>query len=142
MSHRQAYRERGAAAVEMALVLPILLLLVGGIIDFGRFFFTQVQITNAAREGARAAIIPGATMINIINRTNTAGVTAPGWVTPTAADFVFTTSSGVVVASCATSGASQVTATTNASFHYFFVNILPGVANPATLRATATMGCG
>lgn len=38
----------------MALVLPLLLLLVGGIIDWGRFMFTQAQVTNAAREGARA----------------------------------------------------------------------------------------
>src|SRR4051812_36652218 len=47
-------RERGAAAVEMALVLPLLLLIVGGIIDFGRFFYTQNIVVNAAREGARS----------------------------------------------------------------------------------------
>ncbi|GAB4056324.1 TadE/TadG family type IV pilus assembly protein [Catellatospora paridis] len=50
-------RDRGAAAVEMALVLPILLLLVFGIIDFGRMLSTQIKITEAAREGARAATI-------------------------------------------------------------------------------------
>lgn len=49
--------ERGAAAVELAIVLPVLLLLIGGIVDFGRFFFLQIQLTNAAREGARAAIV-------------------------------------------------------------------------------------
>jgi Flp pilus assembly protein TadG len=50
-------RDRGAAAVEMALVLPILLLLVFGIIDFGRMLHTQIQLSEAAREGARAATI-------------------------------------------------------------------------------------
>ncbi|WP_144123338.1 TadE/TadG family type IV pilus assembly protein [Catellatospora sichuanensis] len=52
-----AKRDRGAAAVEMALILPILLLLVFGIIDFGRMLNTQIKLTEAAREGARAATI-------------------------------------------------------------------------------------
>lgn len=49
----QPRRERAAAAVEMALVLPLLLLMLGGIVDFGRFFYTQNLVVNAAREGAR-----------------------------------------------------------------------------------------
>lgn len=47
-------RERGAAAVEFALVLPLLIVLVMGIIDFGRVYSAQQTLTNAAREGARA----------------------------------------------------------------------------------------
>ena len=47
--------ERGAAAVEMALVLPMLLFVVFGIIDFGRLLNAQITLTEAAREGARAA---------------------------------------------------------------------------------------
>lgn len=39
--------------VEFAIVVPILLLLAFGIIDYGRFFFTYNNLTNAAREGAR-----------------------------------------------------------------------------------------
>ena len=54
MLPRQTRRERAAAAVEMAIVLPLLLLIVGGIIDFGRFFYTQNIVVNAAREGARS----------------------------------------------------------------------------------------
>jgi Flp pilus assembly protein TadG len=53
MLRREAGRERGAVAVEMALVLPILLLCIAGIIDLGRLFFVQTMVTNAAREGAR-----------------------------------------------------------------------------------------
>jgi len=54
-----ARRDRGAAAVEMAIVLPLLLLLVCGIIDFGRMFNAQITLTEAAREGARAAALGG-----------------------------------------------------------------------------------
>lgn len=46
-------RERGAAAVEFALVLPLLVMLVFGIIEFGRGYHAKVELTGAVREGAR-----------------------------------------------------------------------------------------
>ena len=46
--------ERGAAALEFALVLPILLMLVFGIITFGRAYHAKVQLAGGVREGARA----------------------------------------------------------------------------------------
>lgn len=49
--------QRGAAAVEMAIIMPLLLLFIAGIVDFGRFFLLEIQMTNAVREGARAAIV-------------------------------------------------------------------------------------
>jgi Flp pilus assembly protein TadG len=49
----RAARDRGAAAVEFALVLVPLLLLVFGVIDFGRVYNEQVTLTSLAREGAR-----------------------------------------------------------------------------------------
>jgi Flp pilus assembly protein TadG len=45
--------ERGAAAVEMALLVPVLLLILFGIIDFGRMLNTQIALSQAAREGVR-----------------------------------------------------------------------------------------
>ena len=48
---------RGAAALEFALVLPILLLVLGGIVDFARAYMELQMMTNAASEGARMAII-------------------------------------------------------------------------------------
>jgi Flp pilus assembly protein TadG len=50
--------ERGAQLVEFALVLPLLLLVVLGILDFGLLFQRYEVLTNAAREGARVAILP------------------------------------------------------------------------------------
>jgi len=49
---RQA-RERGATAIEFALLFPLLMLIVFGIIDFGRALNAQITLTQAAREGAR-----------------------------------------------------------------------------------------
>ena len=45
----------GAAAVEMALVLPFLMVILMGIIEFGRVLYSQQVITNASREAARAS---------------------------------------------------------------------------------------
>ncbi|NUT37963.1 MAG: pilus assembly protein [Hamadaea sp.] len=61
---RRSHRDGGAAAVEFALVLPLLLLIVFGIIDFGRLLNAQIKTTEAAREGARAASIVGGTTAN------------------------------------------------------------------------------
>ena len=47
----------GAAAVEFALVLNLLLLLLMGMIDFGHAWFLRQVITNASREGARAGVV-------------------------------------------------------------------------------------
>jgi Flp pilus assembly protein TadG len=52
-------RERGAAAVEFALVLPILVIILLGIVDFGLEINSQAIVANAAREGARTASLGG-----------------------------------------------------------------------------------
>ena len=57
--HNNRPRRRGAAMVEMALVLPIFVMVTLGIIEFGRAMMVAQLITNAAREGARLAIIDG-----------------------------------------------------------------------------------
>ena len=51
--------DRGTALIEMAFTLPLLLLISVGIIEFGRAFQTWQVLTNAAREGARVAVLPG-----------------------------------------------------------------------------------
>lgn len=52
-------QEKGAALVEFALVVTLLMLLVFGIIEFGRILHTQLVVTSAAREGARKAVVTG-----------------------------------------------------------------------------------
>jgi Flp pilus assembly protein TadG len=47
------HRQEGAVSVEFALVLTLLLLIVGGVIDFGHYLYLRQVATNASREGAR-----------------------------------------------------------------------------------------
>jgi Flp pilus assembly protein TadG len=56
---RRGRDDRGSEVLELALVLPILLLVIAGIMDFGFLFQRYEVVTNAAREGARVAILPG-----------------------------------------------------------------------------------
>lgn len=51
--------ERGQAMVELALVIPLLLVLFMGTVEFGRIFHSYLVITNASREGARVAVLGG-----------------------------------------------------------------------------------
>jgi Flp pilus assembly protein TadG len=51
------HEQQGAVAVEMAILLPLLLLILIGIIEFGRVFNVQISLNQAAREGARHAAI-------------------------------------------------------------------------------------
>jgi Flp pilus assembly protein TadG len=51
--------DRGAELIEFALVAPILIFIIAGIVDFGMMFRTYEAVTNAAREGARVGVLPG-----------------------------------------------------------------------------------
>ncbi|MGE5329037.1 MAG: TadE family protein [Deltaproteobacteria bacterium] len=65
---------KGQALVEMALVLPIFLMLIMGMIEFGRIFNAYLIVTNASREGARIAVVGGTDTDvdnSITNTTNT-----------------------------------------------------------------------
>lgn len=58
---------RGASAVEFALVAPVFFLFVFGMIEYGRLVMVQQVLTNATREGARRAVLEGATNTAVIN---------------------------------------------------------------------------
>ena len=62
---RHGRKRWGAAAVEFAVVAPLFFLLVFGMVEFGRMVMIQQVITNASREGARKAVLDGATASNV-----------------------------------------------------------------------------
>lgn len=74
---KKCRREDGQAMVEFALILPIFLLILCGIIDFGWLFYNQLSLNNACREGARYAVVHTAenadtqAIINHIENTST-----------------------------------------------------------------------
>lgn len=126
MRHPHGNDERGAAAVEFALILLPLILVVGGIIDFGFGFNAQVSLTHAAREGARVeAISPGDGEAAAAN-----AFTAP------AVDNVTTQATQPT---CPDVENAQMTIT--ADYSPFFTGLLP---LPDTLELTgqAVMRCG
>lgn len=70
MKRRQVTRcrERGQAAAEFALMLPVLALIVMGMVDFARVFYTYEALINASREGARYCALNPGNISNTVNR--------------------------------------------------------------------------
>lgn len=68
--HRNCRRRprAGATVVETALTLPLFILMGVGILEFGRGFMVQQMVTNAAREGARNAILAGANETDVTSK--------------------------------------------------------------------------
>jgi Flp pilus assembly protein TadG len=62
MNRARQWNERGQAIVELALTLPLLLLIVMGVFDFGLMFQRFEIVANAAREGARVGVLPDYTV--------------------------------------------------------------------------------
>lgn len=126
---------RGAAAVEFALVLPLLLLVVGGVVDFGRALYTNVILTNAAREGARAAVVLQPYDGNLVAQR--ARAAAPG-INPT--DLTVVTPPG-----CSPTTNATVSVTSNFTWLVLkpALNLVgAGSSLPTTLSAKAVMQCG
>lgn len=122
---RQGRRdERGAAAVEFAIVLPVLLLLVFGIIEFGLLFNRFITITHAAREGVRVTALTGGAIDPL---TGEAKGEAAG--EASAPDIV----SGVDCVEVISGGEATMTCTTTYDFALFVVT------SPMTLSSTAKM---
>lgn len=133
---RNPRHERGTSVVEMAIVLPLLLLLVFAIGEFGIAFTQWQSLTNAAREGARTGVLfrgtgcTPATVDSEIANTVNGYVVASGIQTGS----LTTTSTG----ECGGTGTQlQVTAQVPYTF-----NALPGLAgiqSNITLSASSTM---
>jgi Flp pilus assembly protein TadG len=125
--------EKGQGLVELALVLPLLLLILLGIADLGRAFYYTVMITGAAREAAAyAATNPTANASAVAQHAcNASGLAAFGSACPTT--FVVT-----CVAACPTSGGDSGIRVTYA-FSFISAYLVDRVfnVNPLVLRAEA-----
>ena len=82
--------ERGQALVEFALIMPFLLLFIIGIVEFGRGWNQHQVITDAAREGARSAVLFDAAITTDSVRKIVRTALARGGVNPSAATITIT----------------------------------------------------
>jgi Flp pilus assembly protein TadG len=117
-----AGQEQGAAAVEFALVITLLMAILGGIVDFGFLFNAQISLTHAAREGVRVEVLDTGDPVAAA----TAAFSAPA----------VTSFGASVTQPCGTTGGSA-TLTTSAVYSFFFLPF-PN----RTLNGEAVMRCG
>ncbi len=68
------HKERGDSLAEFALIIPVLLLIVIAILDFGRAIYAYSVVSNSAREGARYGVIEGHTDAGIETRVRESAV--------------------------------------------------------------------
>lgn len=126
--------ECGAAATEFALLLPVFLMILFGIIEFGMIMYGREVVTNAAREGARAGIVQGPP-----KRTSGEITTiANNYLTGTGinqADVTFSPT-GVGLANPST---LTVTAVYNYNFLIPYIPNVLGVPNPLVITTQAVM---
>jgi Flp pilus assembly protein TadG len=121
-------RDRGAAAVEFALILPVVLLVIFGLIDFGRMLNAQITLTEAARESARAAALVDEAAGQA--RFDQAAQSTVGDLTPT-------------VLACLPDG-SRVNAVVDATYTFKFVTplgLLIGSGGTVNLEGHGVMPC-
>ncbi|CAN5858306.1 hypothetical protein BH24ACI4_BH24ACI4_10660 [soil metagenome] len=130
--------ERGAALLETAITIPLILLICVGIFEFGRAYQTSQVLTNAAREGARIAILAGVSDADV--RTTVRGYMASGRL-PNAATADVNINRNVAMGS---NTASQITV--NYPFQFIVLNpvvrlVSPNsrTGQPLTMQAVALM---
>jgi Flp pilus assembly protein TadG len=123
--------ERGAAAVEFAIVVPVLVMLLLGIMEFSRVYNAQAELSAAAREGVRVMAVTG----NQTTARSAAKNTAVS-LKPALQDSNITF--GAACPSTISSGTSpQATITITYS-----LSTLTGIAGPFTMTGKGTMLCG
>ena len=135
--------EQGTALLETAMTLPLLLLVSVGIFEFGRAFQTWQVLTNAAREGARLAVMPG-TATGAVDTRVKSYLTSGQLDNVANATVVVNPAATVDIGGGATATASLVTVT----YPFEFMVLQPvasllvsgtKLGDPIMLTATATM---
>jgi Flp pilus assembly protein TadG len=134
--------QRGQALIETAITLPIMLLVAVGIFEFGRAYQTWQVLTNAAREGARIAVLPGSDDASV--KTRVTNYLAAGQLDkPTSAVVTITRNNSIGIG---TGSATASRITVNYPFKFVVLNPIATlvaskstVGKPLTMSASALM---
>ena len=131
MKRRHYWWAKGTTVVETALVLPLLLMLVLGAIEYGWLFHNVQLVTNAARQGARVAILPHPGAESDASDVITALLTNAG---------LADNSPSVTITPGVVEGRSSITVQISVSTAGLAIVNAPGLLPiPATLGCTVTM---
>ncbi len=128
--------ERGIAAAEFALVLPALLLLLFGTIEFGMIMYGREIVTNAAREGARAGIVQRLPKLTEAEIKKVANDYLEG--TNISKDHVTFTTSNLVLPSCP----NCLKVSAQYDYHFlipYIPTVLPGISDPLIITTQVVM---
>ena len=134
-SHNRIRTDKGIAAIEFTLFLPLLVVLLMGIIDFGMLMTSQAALVNASREGARNGIIlsnppKSASDIETVVK---AVMAKSGWETPAVeATTVTVTGTGGVTG-------SDLTVQVDSNYEFMILSYLTPLGDTLPLRAATTM---
>src|SRR5437868_315652 len=130
-------RDRGAQAVEFAIIAPIFLLLLTALLYFGFVFLAQISISQAARDGARFAAICSTDSAGTCLGSSDANVKS---YTQSHAPGVTVNAANIAVTDCAAAGATTATVTIT---YTTSVGFLPSfLAANITLHGTSSTPCG
>ena len=121
--------------VEFALVLPIFVLFMVGIVEFSRVLMVQQVITNAAREGARA----GSIYINDITAQSQAATISNAYLTASGVDASNTSLVTVDSDLITTGGLPAIQVLINYNYDSLLTGFIPGIPGTLTLSATVVM---
>ena len=116
---------RGQSLVEFALVIPILIIIVLGILEFGNLWFTMNTMSGAAREGVRIAAVtaPDVTQVETVVQ-----------------NYLITSNLGAATITVAgPNAANEVVVTVQMMYNPIFLGLLPGMDAAFQLTRSATM---
>lgn len=128
--------ERGAALLEAAITIPVVLLISVGIFEFGRAFQTWQVLTNAAREGARIAVLSDTTDVQIQNAV-TGYITSGGLTLATSSPVNVKVERSVALGA---NTASRVTITY--PFDFMMLNPVINLVTPGSSTGNAPIAMG
>lgn len=128
--------ERGAVAVEFAILAPLLIMILLGIMEFGRAYNVQISLSNAAREGVRVMAINNNQTAAKAAAKNVAGALNPG-LTDDKIVFKYQTTPATTPVPTACAANIQVTVTID-----YALTTMTGIAGPFAMKGAGTMQCG